>query len=231
VLVHVAFTPAERTPGTVAIVIDVLRATSTIAQALACGYERVLCCVEIDEARDLARAEAPAVLAGERDLVRVDGFDLGNSPRDVAERALAPTVVLSTTNGTRLLVDAATRFEHVYVGSLSNLDAVAAAAGAHGEEVSVLCAGVLGELALDDAYTAGRIVELLAGDATDSAVAARRLARTYDTALEALQASRSGRNLRDAGMDADVDWCARENTLDVAPRFRGLVTGAAEIVR
>src|SRR6476469_963779 len=177
--VHVAFTPGEQTPAPVGIVVDVLRATSTITQALAADYERVLCCAEIDEARELARSEGPAVLAGERRLEHIEGFDFGNSPREVAEDPRAPTLVLSTTNGTRLLVDAASRFEHVYVGSLLNLDAVAEAARAHGADVAVLCSGVLGELALDDAYCAGRIAGELGGDATDSATAAIRLAQTY----------------------------------------------------
>jgi 2-phosphosulfolactate phosphatase len=229
VLVHVAFTPSERTPGNVAIVVDVLRATSTMVQALAGGYERVLCCAEVDEARALAQSEGPAVLAGERRLEMIDGFDLGNSPREMTE-ARAPTLILSTTNGTRLLVDAAAHFEHVYVGSLLNLDAVAAAARSHGEEVSVLCAGVLGELALDDAYTAGRIADAVGGDPTDSAQAAMRLVRSFRDASEALHASRSGWNLRQQGMDDDIAWCSRENTLANAPRLTGLVGPAAVVV-
>jgi 2-phosphosulfolactate phosphatase len=229
VLVHVAFTPAERTPGVVAIVVDVLRATSTITQALASGYERVLCCAEIEEARALAEKEGPAVLAGERRLEHIEGFDFGNSPREVASGARAETLVLSTTNGTRLLVEAASRFERVYVGSLLNLDAVAAVARASGEDVAVLCAGVLGELALDDAYCAGRIAEAIGGDATDSATAAVRLARSFGDAREALDASRSGWNLRRHGMEADIEWCARENALDVVPRFDRMVDAAAQV--
>jgi len=201
-----------------------------MTQALAAGYERILCCAEIDEARELARVEGPAVLAGERRLEHIEGFDFGNSPREVATGPRAPTLVLSTTNGTRLLVDAASRFEHVYVGSLLNLDAVAAAARAHGEDVAVLCAGVLGELALDDAYCAGRIAEVLGGDRTDSATAAIRLARTYVSAHEALAASRSGWNLRQHGLDADIEWCAHENALTVVPRFNRTVGAAAEVV-
>jgi 2-phosphosulfolactate phosphatase len=230
VLVHVAFTPGERTPASVGIVVDVLRATSTMTQALASGYERILCCAEIDEARELARAEGPAVLAGERRLEHIEGFDFGNSPREVAESPRAPAIVLSTTNGTRLLVDAASRFEHVYVGSLLSLDAVAAAARSHGADVAVLCAGVLGELALDDAYCAGRIAEALGGDRTDSATAAIRLAGTYASAHEALEASRSGWNLRQHGLGADIEWCARENALDAVPRFNRMVGAAAEVV-
>jgi 2-phosphosulfolactate phosphatase len=229
VLVHVAFTPGERTPAPVGIVVDVLRATSTMTQALASGYERVLCCAEIDEARELATSEGPAVLAGERRLAHIEGFDFGNSPREVAEPPRAPTLVLTTTNGTGLLVDAAARFEHVYVGSLLNLRAVAHTARAHGDDVAVLCAGVLGELALDDAYCAGRIAEELGGDATDSATAAIRLARSYGDAFEALSSSRSGWNLRRHELQNDIEWCARENTLSTVPRFRRMVGAAAEV--
>src|SRR3954464_6638935 len=76
--VDVAFTPDEASPAPVGVVVDVLRATSTIAQALTSGYERVLCCAEIDEARAL-RAELPdSLLGGERKAVRVEGFDVGH---------------------------------------------------------------------------------------------------------------------------------------------------------
>jgi 2-phosphosulfolactate phosphatase len=229
VRVHVAFTPGELTPAPVGIVVDVLRATSTICQALASGYRRILCCAEVDEARELARSEGPAMLAGERRLEHIEGFDFGNSPREVEGEAAAETLVLTTTNGTRLLVAAADRFERVYVGSLLNVDAVAAAARESGEDVAVLCAGVLGELALDDAYCAGRIAEALGGDRTDSATAAIRLAGTYADASEGLGASRSGWNLRRNGLESDIEWCARENALDVVPRYRGAVGAAAEV--
>src|SRR4051812_30512967 len=189
-----------------------------MTQALAAGYERILCCAEIDEARELAQREGPAVLAGERRLEHIEGFDFGNSPREVAAGPRAPTLILSTTNGTRLLVDAASRFEHVYVGSLLSLDAVAAAARSHGEDVAVLCAGVLGELALDDAYCAGRIAEVLGGDRTDSATAAIRLARSYSTAREGIGSGRRARELRNPGLEGGIAWCARESVPAVAPR-------------
>ena len=227
--VHVAFTPGEQTPAPVGIVVDVLRATSTICQALASGYGRVLCCAEVEEARALAAAEGPALLAGERRLEPIEGFDFGNSPRELEGEPAADTLVLTTTNGTRLLVDAAERFERVLVGSLLNLDAVAGAARESGEDVAVLCAGVLGELALDDAYCAGRIAEALGGEPEDSAQAAIRLARSFPSALEGLGASRSAANLRWHGLEADVERCARENELEVVPRYVGRVGAAAEV--
>ena len=227
--VHIAFTPGEQTPAPVGIVVDVLRATSTITQALAAGYERVLCCAEIDEARELAQTEGPAKLAGERRLEHIEGFDFGNSPSEVAGAPPVRTLILTTTNGTRLLVDAAARFERVYVGSLLNLDAVVAAAGESGEDVAVLCAGVLGQLTLDDAYCAGRIAEALGGTPADSAGVGIRLVRSFGSALEGLGSSWSAANLRRHGLQADIDWCARESVLDVVPRFVRTIGAAAEV--
>jgi 2-phosphosulfolactate phosphatase len=228
VRVRVAFTPAEALAAPVGIVVDVLRATSTISQALASGYARVLCCAEIDDARTLAGAGV--VLGGERRAVRIPGFDFGNSPAEFAGEPAGETLVLTTTNGTRLLLAAASRCREVLVGSLLNLSAVVSAARATGsDEVGVMCAGVAGEFVLDDAYVAGRIAEELGGDATDSSEAAIRLARTFTGPEEALSASKSAANLRGAGLAADVAWCARESVLDVVPRYRGMVGHAAEV--
>ena len=86
--VHVAFTPAEAASAPVGIVVDVLRATSTIAQALASGYERVYCCAEIEEALALRERLGEGLLGGERKAVQIDGFDVGASPREfLASRA------------------------------------------------------------------------------------------------------------------------------------------------
>src|SRR5438874_4224561 len=125
--IHVAFTSAEAAPAPVGIVVDVLRATSTIAQALAAGYRRVLCCAEIEEALTL-RAELPdALVGGERNAVQVEGFDVGASPREFLE-ARADTLILSTTNGTRAILEAAERCDQVVLGSMLNLAAAAGVA-------------------------------------------------------------------------------------------------------
>jgi 2-phosphosulfolactate phosphatase len=183
----------------------------------------------VDEARELAQSEGPAMLAGERRLEHIEGFDFGNSPSELEGEPAAKTLVLTTTNGTRLLVAAAERFERVYVGSLLNVDAVSAAARETGEDVAVLCAGVLGELALDDAYCAGRLAEALGGEPEDSARAAILLAQSFPNALEGLGASRSAANLRRHGLEADVGRCAQENVLDVVPRYVRRVGPAAEV--
>src|SRR6201987_852331 len=99
--VHVAFTPGEQTPAPVGIVVDVLRATSTICQALASGYGRVLCCAEIEEARTLAASEGPAKLAGERRLEAIEGFDFGNSPAELEGGGGTPAPTPCTANRAR----------------------------------------------------------------------------------------------------------------------------------
>jgi 2-phosphosulfolactate phosphatase len=210
-------------------VIDVIRATSTICQALAAGYERVWCAAEVEDARSLRSGDV--TLGGERLGVRIDGFDLGNSPREYLEPR-TPGLSLSTTNGTRAIVTAAERCDRVLIASLLNLASVTEAARAYGDDVAVFCAGVKGAFALDDAYVAGRVVEGLGSERSDAAEAAVRLARSYASAEEAFRASRSGRNLIDHGpeLEADIPWCARESVLDVVPRLVGMHGVAAELV-
>lgn len=228
--VDVVFTPDEAGTAPTGIVIDVIRATSTICQALASGYERVFCAADVEEARALRDALGEGVLGGERNAVRIPGFDLGNSPREYLE-PIAETLVLSTTNGTRAVVAAAARCERVFIASLLNLSAVVEAARDKGDDVLVVCAGVQGTLALDDAFVAGRIVELLGCGRTDAGEAAARLATTWNDAEEAFRASKSGRNLLENApeLEADIPFCARESGLDVVPRLVGMRDGAAQI--
>lgn len=225
--VHVAFTPEEEAAAQVGIVVDVIRATSSIAQALAAGYERVLCCAEIDEARAL-RMELgdQAVVGGERNAVVVDGFDVGASPREFAQGPKAPTLILTTTNGTRAILTAAARCDVVLLGSLLNLSALVADARSAGGDVAVICSGFKGAFALDDAYCAGRIVAALAGEGTDAAIAAELLAQAYPDPLAGLNARTYG----PPGLEADIEFCARVDALDVVPRFARMVGPAAEIV-
>ena len=214
--VHVAFTPDEAAEAPTGVVIDVIRATSTICQALDAGYERVWCAAEVEDARALR--EADVTLGGERLGVRIDGFDLGNSPSEYLEPRTS-TLALSTTNGTRAIVTAAERCDRVYIASLLNLAAVTDVARSDGDDVAVFCAGVKGAFALDDAYVAGRVAVSLGFERSDAAEAALRLARSYSGAEQAFRASRSGRDLIEHGpeLEADIARCARESARGPAP--------------
>jgi 2-phosphosulfolactate phosphatase len=216
VLVDVAFTPEQGRRAPVGVVVDVLRAGSTIVQALDSGYLRVLCCADVDEAFALRKELGEGVLAGERLAAAIPGFDLGNSPRDVLE-PIGETLILTTTNGSRAVVSAARRCETVFVGSLLNLDAIAAAVNSRGEDITVVCAGVDGRRAPDDVYCAGRIVELLDGERTGAGEEAVATARSFRGAREALE--------------EDIAWCARESVLRVVPVVTGVTGPAAELRR
>src|SRR5438445_12459698 len=222
--VHVAFTPDEAAPAATGIVVDVLRATSTIAQALASGYGRVLYCSELEEARALRREIPDSLVGGERKAVRIEDFDVGASPREFLEPR-AETLILSTTNGTRSILTAASRCDEVLLGSLLNLEAVAAAVRERGRDAVVVCAGFKGRFALDDAYCAGRIVELLDADRSDAALAAALVARAFPDAREGLNARTYG----PPGLEEDIAFCARESVLGVVPWFTGMVGTAAEV--
>ena len=201
-----------------------IRATSTIAQALSSGYRRVLCVPEIEQARALRAELSDSIVGGERDAVRIDGFDVGASPREFLEPK-AETLILSTTNGTRTIVTAAERCDEVLIGSLLNLAAVVRAATERGEDVAVICAGYKGAFAFDDAYCAGRLVQALEGERTDAAVAAALLADAFPNPLDGINARTYG----PPGLEEDIVFCARESVLEIVPRFAGMRGPAAEI--
>jgi 2-phosphosulfolactate phosphatase len=222
--VHVAFTPAESASAAIGIVVDVVRATSSIAQALASGWPRVYCCAEIGEARALKQQLGEGLLGGERDAIRVEGFDVGASPREFVEPRGEP-LILSTTNGTRAITAAAESCDEVVVGSLLNLGAVVEWVRERDAAATIICAGYKGAFAFDDAYCAGRFVAELRGTRSDAAVAAELLARAFPDPLDGLNARTYG----PPGLEEDIAFCARESVLDVVPRYRGRVGAAAEI--
>jgi 2-phosphosulfolactate phosphatase len=222
-VIDVALTPADARPADVAVVIDVLRATSTVTQALASGYGAVICADSIERARGLRGAGR--VLAGEQRCRMPPGFDRGNSPLE-ATRVGGAELVLATTNGAPAIVAAAGNAAAVALACLLNLDAVIA--GLWGCDVQIVCSGTGGAVALEDVYVAGRISAALAGSRTDSALLAEAVARAYPTAYEALAASANAQALVSVGLTGDIEYCARESVLDLVPQV--VATGAGVAV-
>ncbi len=224
-------TPAELRSADVAVVIDVLRASSTVTQALAAGYERVLCADSIGRAAGLRAGGR--VLAGERQCVTPPGFDQGNSPSEAAQRH-GDELVLATTNGAPAIVAALALAPTVLLGCLLNLDALLEAlrggGGATDDDVQIVCSGTDGAAALEDAYVAGRLCASLKGRRTDAALIAEAVARGYPTALGALSASADAQVLKAAGLQDDITWCAQESRLDLVPRAFSAGEGVAAVV-
>jgi 2-phosphosulfolactate phosphatase len=202
----------ERLRGSTCVVIDVIRATSTIATALAHGAG-VQPVAEVEEAFALKKRYPSAVLAGERGGQAVPGFDLGNSPEDfTAGRVQGRRVILTTTNGTQALA-ACAGARAVVTASLLNLEAVAARLRELGPPWIILCAGCDGEFGVDDGLVAGALAEALG---QEHVMAALYRSVRGDVA-ETLLGSAAGRELRRVGLEKDVPFCAQLNVFSIVP--------------
>ncbi|HEX5102409.1 MAG TPA: 2-phosphosulfolactate phosphatase [Pirellulaceae bacterium] len=220
---------AENLTGRVCVVIDVLRATTTIVHALAAGAKEVVPCLEVDEARRIAAEIGPAaVLGGERAGGKISGFDLGNSPAEYTPGVLAAkTLVFTTTNGTRALARCQAA-ERVLIGAFVNFSAICGELAAS-ERVALICGGTDGEVTREDALLAGAIVvELtqsrraalndqaeIAADAWRTAV---RLLTDRPLGMT-LRDSRGGRNLIGIGHESDIDLAAQIDRFHIVPEL------------
>lgn len=232
----------EAFSGCVAVVIDALRASATIAWALAAGATRVHPVLTVSEARALMADPRMrgAVTGGERGGVRIEGFDLGNSPLEYTrERVGGRAVIFTTTNGTAALLHSA-RASRVVVASFCNMSAVCAAVADDPRPVHVVCAGTRDEVSLDDCLPAGAMVERLVGAgrhliADDSALLCLHAwreasARGPGGVAQAMKSSRGGRGLVKLGFESDVEACSRIDALSVVPVYdpeRGTITAWA----
>jgi 2-phosphosulfolactate phosphatase len=226
----VFLTPGELVPGEVAdrtvVVIDVLRATSSIVEALAAGATKLFPVASIEEALRLANTlgRDTVLLCGERKALPIEGFDLGNSPAEfTADRVAGKTLVMSTTNGTSALL-AAPGASRVIVASWLNLGAIVEDLVRSGAEPVVVCAGRDRHFGLDDAVLAGRIaaeVMAAAPDAewtpNDGALAALALARAYSDPEALFPLTAAGQAIVAAGLGADLPFCAQVNRHEVVP--------------
>lgn len=230
---HVNHVQPAQLSGAVVIVIDALRASSTIAAALAAGAPRIIPCFTVEDAREkaakLAAANSPFALGGERGGVRIDGFEFDNSPLAYTkERVAGRSVVFTTTNGTAALFHASAAAK-VLVGSFVNLTAICDAVAHDSRPVHILCCGTRAEISMDDCLPAGAMVDRLvsAGRQLTSDDAGRfaRLAWLAAHAqpgglAAAMRESRGGRNLEAIGLAADVEYCATIDRCPVVPVFR-----------
>lgn len=235
VLLAPPFTP-EAVRGAHVVAVDVLRATSTIAFALANGAAGVIPVLTPEDAIELGRrlGRDRVRLCGERDSVLIAGFDLDNSPASYTRDAVeGKTLVFTTTNGTRAL-RVASSTASVRAGALVNRAAVADALAAERGPVVVLCAGVHGRFAMEDAIGAGALVDALLArdpgcDLTDGARAAALLYRSIAARLpDAIASAEHAEALAALGFANDLTACSALDVLRVVPVLRDGILVANE---
>lgn len=217
--------------GRVVAVVDVLRASSTIAAALANGARAIVPFLTSDDAvaqsKQLGREGV--LLAGEQKMLPIAGFDLGNSPAEfTAEKVQGKTILLTTTNGSGAIL-AAQGARDIVVASYVNFSAVLSmlrAALRGGTDVTILCAGQDRRFALEDAACAGRYVQHITAkqakaDINDAAQAAMLIDKKYGTNVKRLlKSSAHGLALIEAGFEDDIAVCADVDSYPVLPVYQ-----------
>lgn len=231
-LLPALFDPDE-VRGGVAVILDVLRASTTIVHALAHGATTVIPTEEVEEALRV-RSSLPAgtvLLGGERDGLLIPGFDLDNNPFAYAENVVrGKTIVFTTTNGTRAL-KRADQADRILVAGFVNLSAAVDVLLTDRRPIHLVCAGTLGKITLEDALCAGAVVDgLLAGwnsrdaDLADdqAQLALHRFLAAQESehgVLRALRNSAGGRNCRRLGFDDQIARAATIDLFDCVPEY------------
>jgi 2-phosphosulfolactate phosphatase len=218
--------PLPDLTGSTVVVIDVLRATSSMVEALVNGAQGVYPVASTEEAIKLASSlgRDDTILCGEARGLMIDGFDLGNSPLEFSsENVAGKRLVMSTTNGTRaffLVGDAVT----VLACSFMNLSAVGVAA-MESDSIVVVCAGMGGLFSLDDAVCAGALVQRIRAAAevdvelNDAAMGAVEMALTFRVNADFLASTSNGQHLVDIGLREDLEICAEIDRYSVVPEM------------
>ncbi len=231
--IDVFFTPLGVNVGDLTgrgvVVIDVLRATTTVITALANGAKAVIPAATSEDAVRLASnlEKDGVLLAGERKSLKIEGFALGNSPREMSAAAVAgKIIVLATANGTPALV-ATQGGDPVLVGAPANFKALAARARAilaQRGDLVIVCAGRERQFAVEDAYTAGRLIKAVKKGLrklalNDAATAAVALTDAFATWKEALEGSEAARQLAEVDLAEDVRFAAKADRFTVVPTY------------
>lgn len=229
--VDVFFSPAgvdeASVEGKTAVVIDVIRATSTLVEALANGARAIFPTISTEEAVKLASSlgREDTLLCGERKGLKVEGFDLGNSPAEfTAEVVHGKQLVMTTTNGTRAFF-AAEGADRVLAASFMNLSAVAKALDGVADLV-IVCSGRENRFSLDDALCAGVLVQTLEKgleeglELNDAGRVVRDLASKYTVDADFLRSTAAGEALVKVGLEGDLDLCASLDRYSLVPEMR-----------
>lgn len=203
------------------VVTDILRATSCMVTALACGVKAIVPVRETDEC--LQMKKLGYIVAAERDGKKVEGFDLGNSPFSYMDENLkGKTIALTTTNGTQA-IKLSENAKEILVGAFLNLETIAEYLKIQNNNILVVCAGWKGKVNMEDTLFAGALVEQLSDSfsiANDSALMAKILYQeSKNNLLEVLLQCSHVQRLKNLGIEKDIAFCLQHNIYQVLPKM------------
>lgn len=215
--------------GKLVVVIDVLRASSTIVTALANGCNGFIPILSPKQAKEEAQQfeKERVLLGGEREGKKIEGFDLGNSPREYKREAVKDkTVIFSTTNGVKTL-EMVKDAHRIIVGSFLNLKAVGDYCTNYKGDILIICAGREGRFSLEDTACAGMLIDSFKNafsgtyQESDASLTAWVLYKKFgNNIFEILRKSRHGRYLESIGLDEDLKFCSQLDFFSIVPIFR-----------
>ncbi|NOZ60615.1 MAG: 2-phosphosulfolactate phosphatase [Calditrichaeota bacterium] len=213
----------------IAVVVDVLRATTTMVTAFANGCSEIIPVAEVEQALQQAKnyRANEVLLGGERNEQALPGFDLSNSPLEYTTDAVKnKTIVMTTTNGSQLFALAEIPTETI-VCSFLNVSAVARYLQKKGNDVVFLCAGKYGEFGLEDVVCGGMTISKIVAETrekfqmNDGAIAAYRLYQSYDKKISHMLAETNhGKRLIEIGRGADLDFAAQVDAYQIVPGWK-----------
>jgi 2-phosphosulfolactate phosphatase len=215
--------------GKTTVVIDILRATTTIISALGNGAKEIIPVATVEFAVKVSGGMfgGQTLLGGERNTKKIEGFALGNSPMEYSEDIISgKSIILYTTNGTKAIVKAKFSGE-LFICAFSNISALAEHLVKLNKDVEILCAGRLNNFSMEDTVCAGKLINeivKLNNDTilTDSAIASVSLNKSFGKSLlKMLKETEHGKLLIENGYEEDLKFCSKLNTTDSIPYFTG----------
>lgn len=223
----------EELRGKSAVIIDVLRASSSITTAISNGAKKVIPVADMSDAMKIATTmdQKDYLLCGEKNGTKIEGYHLGNSPAEYEPEVVqGKTLIFNTTNGTKAIKKASLANE-VYVGSFLNQQAILNALQQHDDEIVLICSGWQGRLAIEDTLFAGSLLHSISGgnlpdNAKDGAKVAFGLFEKYgDDLAGAISKSDHAKRLAELVPNSDIEFCCKVNEFDVLPGMRdGILT-------
>jgi len=225
IIISASDVKAEKLKNKVVVVIDVLRATSVMVTALNNGVKEVIPVREIEEALEIVKGEREKyLLGGERNALKIEGFDYSNSPLDYTkENVKDKTLVMTTSNGTKAIKNSESA-DHIYIASMINAKAVAKKLASVNKDIIFVNAGTHGEFSIDDFITSGYIIEILKGltsvELTDISITSNYIYKNNEDIFSFVKYATHYNRIKELGLEEDLKYCLTKDIIDIVPEYK-----------